>query len=107
MIDDEEFLDPHSGRIALLRERMDAAAEEIVRETKSLPRRVAGETATFGIACGAGAIGAAAGGPLGAAAVGGGAYITTKVIEWLRERPTAADQSVRRVVAELFGSAST
>jgi hypothetical protein len=101
-IDDDEFLNPQAARIALLRERMESAVEEITRETTSLPLRIAGESATFSLAIASGAVGAVAGGPVRGAAVGGAAYISAKIIDWLREGPTANDERVRRLVSQVF-----
>jgi hypothetical protein len=99
---DDIFLDPASGRTAAMRERMAAAAEEMAGEPSGWIRNATAEVTNFGIACAGGAGGFLLGGPVGSGAVAGGAYVTTKIVDWLRARPSAGDDAARRMVAELF-----
>jgi hypothetical protein len=101
-IDDDVFLDPVSGRTAAMRERMTAAAEDMASESSGWTRNAAAEVTNFGIACAGGVGGFLVGGPIGAGAAAGGAYLTTTLVDWLRVRPAAGNKAVRRMVTELF-----
>lgn len=100
--DDNVFLNPSTGRLAAIRERMEVAAEEISRDSAGWGRKLAGDTTKFGVACAGGVVGSVLAGPVDAGVVGGGAFLSTRIVDWLVGRPSKAGKAAHRMVAELF-----